>query len=517
MRLPFLFLVGVGAFLSGVFVSSLIWIPNALLGAFFLFGGACALVYSLLNFFAGAKKFSKDESGKKIFVLGLCIFFFALGAARYQQKFLAIEKGDLRRYADTASEGTLVGFVAEPPQELETIIRFPFLAEEAAFQGVSSAVRGRILVIASRYPVYSYGEKLKVSGRLEAPQEFGGFAYKNYLAARGIEATIAFPETESLGDTRSGFLFLAASKLFALKAGLQEGISMAFSPPQSAVAEAVLFGDESGMSKEFKDTLNVSGLRHITAVSGMNITIISRMLFLLGLAIGFWRNHAFYFAVSVLVLYILMIGAPASAVRAGIMGAVLLLAQHVGRPNDAGRAILFASALMVAVNPLSFPYDVGFQLSFLAILGIVYWEGFFQQRLSFLPNPKFLPMRSLAAMTLSAQLFTLPILLYNFGQISLVSLVTNMFVVQLLPFLMVLSFVAALAGFVPSPAGIFFVFPAWLLTTYLVKVAEFSSTLPFAAMRFADIPFFLVPVSYLFLGWITWRIQKTQKLKFLEY
>jgi len=388
--LPFFVLLSALSFLAGVFVASFFWFPQIMIWAFFILG-ICLVVFFW---------------PKKFFVAGLCFFFFGLGVWRYEQSSLAIEQGQLRRYVQTSSDITIFGFVSEPPQEREKVIRFPFMVEEVISKGVSNVAQGRVLVTASRYPVYSYREKLKIIGRLEIPKEMEGFNYRNYLASHGIEATISFPEIESLGEKKRGFFFSFVEQLFKFRAGIQQGIRRALSPPQSAVAEAVLFGDESGMSQDFKNALNASGLRHITAVSGMNITIISRMLLLLGLAIGLWRKHAFYFAIVALALYIFMIGAPASAVRAGIMGGLFLLAQHVGRPNDAVRVILFAAAIMVAVNPLSLPYDIGFQLSFLAVLGIIYlnfwqfWElyigkNFFNPISIFFQTKSFYPYVSL--------------------------------------------------------------------------------------------------------------------------
>lgn len=486
-------------FFAGVFVASFSWFTHAPLWALFILGIGLTAFYIK----------------KEISLIGLCVLFFALGIWRFDHRFLEIEQSQLRNYAQVSPEAILIGFVAERPQEREKVIRFPFVVEEVIAQGSSSSAHGKVLVTAGRYPVYSYGERLKLIGRLELPQGVEGFNYNNYLASHGIEATISFPNTESLGDTRTSFLFALRKGLFAMRAGLQDGIRRTLSPPQSAVAEAVLFGDESGMSKEFKEALNTSGLRHITAVSGMNITIISRMLLFLGLAIGLWRKHAFYFALATLTIYILMIGAPASAVRAGIMGALFLLAQHVGRPNDAARAIVFAAALMAALNPLSPVYDVGFQLSFLAILGIVYWEEFFQSRLSFFPNPKFLPTRSLVAMTLSAQLFTFPILLHNFGKVSLIALAANILVVPLLPILMALSFLTGILGLVSEQIGFIASFPTWFLATYLVRIAEFSAQLPFATIRMGSLSFLPVLTAYLLLGFFTWKIKQEEKQRIL--
>lgn len=538
MELSFLFLLAAVSFLTGVFAASLPWDFHAFLwfALFFTILLAIAAPY-LVNLFSRNKAFIRSNVWRNnLFISGICLFFFGLGVWHFEQKLVAIEQSELRKISQTDPEVTLIGFVSEHPQERGKTIRFRFAVKEILFSEKAYPLEGTILVMAPRYPLYSYGEKLKLRGRLEISHDnvsreraagrffsgdrsaIEGFNYNNYLISRGIEATIFFPDVDRLNDFQNEFFFALKNKLFSAKANLQEALRRIVSPPQGALAEALIFGEESLMSNELKDDLNASGLRHITAVSGMNITIISRMLLLFGLSLGLWRKHAFYFAVGVITLYIVMIGSPASAVRAGIMGSLFLFAQHVGRPNDAGRAIILAAAFMTAFNPLALPYDVGFQLSFLAILGIVYWEGLFEKMLSFFSNPKIFPLRSLVAMTLSAQIFTFPILLYNFGQISLVALITNLLVVPLLPLLTILSFLAALFAFLfPLPISIFFVFPVWLLFTYMASIVQFFPELPFATLRIVEAPFVFVALFYVFLCWLTWRIHKKQKLDFLNY
>ena len=104
----------------------------------------------------------------------------------------------------------------------------------------------------------------------------------------------------------------------------------------------------------------------------MNITIISSLILSFVLGLGFWRNQAFYFSAFIIFIYILMIGAPASAVRAGVMASILIAAQGFGRISSGARAVVFAAVLMLFFNPLLLRFDVGFQLSFLAILAFIF-------------------------------------------------------------------------------------------------------------------------------------------------
>jgi len=177
------------------------------------------------------------------------------------------------------------------------------------------------------------------------------------------------------------------------------------------------------------------------------------------------RSRSFYFTLLLLGLFIVMIGLPSSAVRAGIMGGFFLLAQKLGRPQAGVRAVVFAAVGMLAFNPLLLKSDVGFQLSFLAVMGIIYLTPFLQ---------RFLKFRVLA-MTLAAQIFTLPILIYNFGYFSKVAVLTNVLIVPLLAYLMGLGFIFILAGLIFQPLGWLLSWPIWLLLTYITKIVEFFS------------------------------------------
>jgi len=300
--------------------------------------------------------------------------------------------------------------------------------------------------------------------------------------------------------------------IISFKNKFKESIRRFISPPQQGILEALVFGDEGGISKEWRDKLNFTGTRHIAAVSGMNISIITILVFNAFLGLGFWRKQAFYFSGVLIVLYILMIGAPASAVRAGIMGGILLCSQYLGRLSSAGRAVVFAATLMLFLNPLLLRLDIGFQLSFLAILGIIYLQQSFTKWLKHLPDPKFFPLRATLAATLAAQVFTLPILIYNFGRIPILSPIANILIVPFLAPITIIIFAFGLASMIFWPLGYVLSWPVWLATTYLVSVIDVFSKLPFASLAITNIHWYWLPVFGLVLGFSAWRLNKKPKI-----
>jgi len=212
-----------------------------------------------------------------------------------------------------------------------------------------------------------------------------------------------------------------------------------------------------------------------------------------------------------------MIGAPASAVRAGIMAALLMTAQYFGRLSLASRAVLFAATLMLLFNPLLLRLDVGFQLSFLAILGIVYLQPTFFNYLKKIPNPTFFPIRITFSATLAAQIFTLPILIYNFGRIPLLSPIANVLIVPFLAPFTILFFVFGMGAMIFWLFGFLLSFPAWISLTYITKIVDFASKIPFISLALENIHWLWLLIAYLILGYFTWRLQEKQKLKFLNY
>jgi len=480
------------SFIGGIFISSLVLIPQFYLLGFLIFG---ILLISIFWKY------------KKLAVVGFCILFLVLGIWRNQKAELGIINNELRKYNDLEQKIILVGMVSAEPDIKERIIKLTIETETIN----EATMKGKVLVMTNRYPEYKYGDKLKITGFLKTPSEnIDGFNYKNYLKKDRIYSVMDWPKIELIEKNQGNLIF---AKILSFKEKLRESIYRNLSPPQSSILGAMILGDKRKISDEWKNKLNYAGVRHITAVSGLHVTVLSSILMTLLLWLGFWRQQAFFGAILIIILFIVITGLQPSAIRAGIMGGLFLLAQYFGRMNSASRAVFFAGAVMLLQNPLLLKLDVGFQLSFLAMMGIIYLLPIFRDWLKFIPwkNPN-----SILAMTLSAYLFTLPILIYNFGYMSSVAPITNVLVVPLLPFIMVLGFIFGMIGMIFQPLGWILSWSCWLLLTYLTKVVDWFSSFSWASLTL-EISWVWLAISYLILGLITWRLQEKQKLKFLNY
>ena len=471
------------SFVGGIFINSIIFVSQlAILGLLIL---GILLISVLWRY-------------KKLVVIGFCLLFLVFGIWRHQLAIFEIVYPEEK-------EVSFIGLVVKEPDIRVNHIKLTIESEE---------IKGKILLLVPRYPEYQYGDKLKITGKLEKPPVFEDFNYRDFLAKEGVYSVIYWPEIELLGREKypglSGAIY---AQILEFKNKLRESIYQNLSPPESSILGAMILGDRRKMSEELKEELNTTGLRHITAISGMHVTIISIILMQILLGLGFWRHQAFYLTLTLLTLFIIMVGLPPSAVRAGIMGGIFLLAQYLGKTSASSRAIIIAATLMLVQNPLLLRLDVGFQLSFLATMGIIYLGPVFQSWLKRVPDNllSFIKLRSILAMTLSAQIFTLPILIYNFGYMSLIAPLTNVLVLPFLPFIIGLGFLFGLVGIIFPFLGWILSWPAWLLLNYLTEIVDWFSQLPLAALTIENLHWLFLVISYLILGLLTWRLNKLNK------
>jgi len=515
MTAPKIFLYFCLSFIGGIFINSVFRIPLFLI-----------LTISIL----GILLISVFWKYKNFVIIGFCILFFVLGIFRHQLALSKIENSPLQNFI--GKEITFVGLVDKEPSKRGKTAKLEIKINKIFFEIQPLEIPDKILVTIWKYPEYDYGDKLKIKGKLEEPQEYDpkslkatgspateggigeGFNYKNYLLEDGILAVMNFPEVELVEKNQGNFL---KKILISFRQKLEESLNKTLSRPHSAILEALLFGEEENISKDWKEKLNQTATRHLTAVSGMNITIISSLIFGFLLWLGFWRHQAFYLSIILIIFYILMIGAPASAIRAGIMGLLLLTAQHFGRFSSASRSIVFAATLMLFQNPLILRWDIGFQLSFLATMGMIHLQPILSDCFKKIPNFYFLQLRNNLSTTLAAQIFVFPILVYNFGQISIISPIPNILILPLIPFLTIFGFIFSFIGIFWQNLAQILSWPAWLLINYILKIIDLSFKISWASLIFKNVHWIFLIISYLILGILVFWLNQRRKLRFLNY
>lgn len=382
----------------------------------------------------------------------------------------------------------------------ETITVKAFVCEEADLNYKSRRLTlctdekgkgGRVLATTSLYPAYDYGDFLEIKAKLQAPEFFEDFNYPAYLARYNIFSLAYFPSLKLVeGELNSKQKF--KKNLISFKQGAREILNQNLPEPEAGLASAMLFGYRRSLDREDLEIFSLVGLRHLLAISGAHMTIISALLMNFFLFIGMSRRRSFWPISLFLFLYPLITGLASSAIRSAIMGFFGFLAIYFRRPKNSQRALIFSASLMLAFNPMLLRYDLGFQLSFLAVLGIIYLEPIFKNfsdpliDLSFKKKAgrKFIKfIFSLLNLTLASQLASLPLMLFSFDKFSLVSPVANIFLAWTLAFILGSLIIAIFLSFIFPIFSLYFFFPTYLLINFIFFISGKLASLNFSALE----------------------------------
>lgn len=352
-----------------------------------------------------------------------------------------------------------------------------------------------VLVTADRLGQYHYGEEVTVKGKLERPKAFTTdlgrtFNYSGYLLAKGVEYKISFAQI-SVVKIDSGNLFL--SKLLEAKNIFIASIESVIPEPQAGLGEGLLLGVKSALGSEIEQNFRRTGLIHIVVLSGYNVMLVVAFIMYI---FSFFLPFRLRIGAGILaiIIFALMVGLSATVVRASVMAGLVLLAQVIGRRYDVLRALILAGWVMIIINPYLLVYDVGFQLSFMATLGLILIVPHFEATV--VNEKSRLGWREFFLATISTQIAVLPILMYHIGEVSLIAVLTNLLVLPVVPLAMLLTFITGVLGLVFVPLASLIGFLANLSLAYILFIADFFGTMSFAAISVPQFSALGVVVMY---------------------
>lgn len=314
---------------------------------------------------------------------------------------------------------------------------------------------------------YRMGEYINVSGILEEPENFSGFDYRGWLAKQEIAYVVQNPSIRYLGRRQKSINTILSD----IRVNMRTGIENMLPPYPSSLYRAMILGERGAIDKSTQENLQRAGLSHIVAISGMHIAVLFFIIFFIFSSLNIPRAKSGVIAICIIGLYALMIGTPASVTRAASMVSVFFIAERIGRPHNSLRILLLIATIMVALNPLIIRYDVGFQLSFVAVLGIIVSLQYHDRFLFFITER--LGLRSLIGVSLSAQGATLPLVVGHFGFFPVLGIISNVLVVSILPLLLILGIVTMVLGVIGVPSII--ASPAFLLAEYVRQISIWFS------------------------------------------
>ena len=254
----------------------------------------------------------------------------------------------------------------------------------------------------------------------------------------------------------------------------------------------LILGEKAPFSQDFTQKFVDTGTIHIVALSGYNVTIVAEWI--MKVFVFLPRHLGIGIGIFTILLFIIMTGASSTAIRAGVMAILALIARATGRNYDVARALILAAVFMIILNPYVLVFDVSFQLSFLATIGVIFLAPKIEKYFTWVT--KRFQLRDIVSVTVAAYIFVMPFILYKMGNLSLVALPANVLILPFIPFTMLLGFITGGLGLIwyifAVPAG----FLSFLFLHYELAIINFFASLPFASFAVPNFPLLITVAIY---------------------
>lgn len=334
-------------------------------------------------------------------------------------------------------------------------------------------------ITAAKYPKLERGMAIEIDFSAKG-------AAARYLNSASLQWQSAFPDIHITGEDFS----LRAPE--QIRQTFLRSIERLYPGDAGGFMAGVLIGEQSLLSRKMREAFTLTGASHILVLSGYNITILA---FGVGWVLRrFLVSPAVHFAltIGIILLFVLIVGASAPVVRAAILGFLALLAKAKGRKYEINNALYLGAAAMVLQKPDILRYDISFQLSFLATIGLVIAPTKFLWMERW---PKLLAgFAETAFASVAAEVFVAPIILFYFSRFSLIGPLVNVAVLPFVPWIMLAGAITvAVDLFFPALAFLLSL-PGFLFLSWLLRGVELAAGLPFASL---ELPPFFALISIL--------------------
>ena len=359
------------------------------------------------------------------------------------------------------------------------------------------AVETKLLIRFREPTPLRYGDRIEVEGILRCPngqRNPGGFDYRSYLTRRGVFGILQLDWGQEIVPTdRSGFLLLRWTE--KLRRRVEDVIDTAYSENRihAQVLKGMLLGLRSELSPDILDAFRNSGSIHILAVSGLHVGLIATVCFFGFSLLRLPRKATDLLTIAAVILYACLVGFRPSVFRASLMAVIFLISRIIERDRDLFNLLAFAALVLLLMNPAQL-WDIGFQLSFVAVASIVYlapkWEHFIARILRLgrtdptadpdsVMRPRSVWGRAAwwlvmgFGVTLSAQVGTTLIGAWHFHRIYPIGLVAGLFTVGLAALLVNITLVSVLLGLIWLPLAMPFAYANHLILWIFLGLIEF--------------------------------------------
>lgn len=441
-----------------------------------IFGaGQLALSVKIILFFIWVIPIIFLYINKKFSILISCALLLILGGVYSLSLINKIQNPPFYLFNDKNVE--INGYLISNPENSNGIITFYLKTIEMEKQKCSQKLLVKIKdegVVDDNLPVY--GDLVSLKGLLKTPNESrnpGEFNYRSYLGAQKIHYILYVPSYKLIHEIKPQNKLNILNIVYNFRKKIYL-ISEKYHP--SCLGElfsGIVLGASNLLSKEMLEKFKITGTLHAIAASGLNVAIV----------IGFFIVIFNYFKIPLkkgsliiipfVIFYLFLAGASPSIVRASIMGIIALVAIYFDRVGDILYSVLLSALLMLLFNPLLL-FNVSFQLSFAAVVGMIYLCPFFYNKLAFLPKW----LNTAISASLAAEISLYPFLTWHFFQISIIAPVANIFVVPLIGVLLPLSIIECAVGAIWLPLSAPFAFVNNIIISAVIFFIENLAKIP---------------------------------------
>ena len=422
---------------------------------------------------------------KEKFLLGLAVVLFGIGFLRYQ---IALQRFEQSPLIDFLNENVVLeGVISDYPDirsdQVKLTLTVDQMQVDVGRKDTGTSMFGQVLISLPRYPDdFTQGMRIRVSGMLEEPPEFEDFSYKNYLRRYGTVAVLYRPFLEILAPTSRWSIRFWIGQF---KAAAENRLNRLLPEPYSSFSAGLLLGSRRGIPADLTDAFMRCGITHIIAISGYNITLM--IVFASGLLRFLPKKAQILGSIVFIVVFVALVGASAAVLRAAVMGILGLVAALGGRRAEVTRLLALTAAGMVLWNPFILVDDLGFRLSFSATAGLIYMSSYVEEFFKKIRIYDFIPevfsIREAFLTTMSAQTFSVPVILMSFGRVSLIAPLANVMVASFIPLAMLFSFVALVVSCVWPWGGLLVAYVAWAFLKFIVWISGILAAVPWASVE----------------------------------
>nr|MCR4662278.1 ComEC family competence protein [Endomicrobiaceae bacterium] len=357
-----------------------------------------------------------------------------------------------------------------------------------------------------------YGDIIFVSGKLNIPEKpvFPYiFDYNLYLQRENIY-TVFYQQTFELIEKNPNKIKQISLRI---RNDIEKRIDTFFKEPISSVLKSMITGNKAVLDKDIKEDFINTGLIHILVISGLHIGFCAVIFMFVFKLFGLKLNYVYLFTIPALFFYVLLTGANPPAVRAAIMFSCLLVTLMLNREPLIYNGLALSALIILIFNPQSL-FTASFQLSFFATIGILYLYPEFVACFGKIKNKYIRYIWDTACVTLSAQIALIPLLVFYFGKLSIVSFVLNLIIVPVIPFIICLFFIFYISTFVSYYIALSISFILTYILKFILYIINYSSNLDYSVAFFA-VPGIIIILFYYFSIYVMLELKNKKALGIL--